>query len=128
MNYVTTKKELLAVVNAFDKFSSYFLGSEIIVYTDHAALKYLFAIQESKPKLLRWILLLQEFDLEIRDKKGRENTIAYHLFRMSPIDEIKEKRPIHDAFADESILAITSVPCFADYANYLVGGAIPDNF
>lgn len=63
MNYLTTVKEFLAVVYAFDKFRSYLLGSKAIVYTDHVALKYLFAKQEPKPRLLRWILLLQEFDL-----------------------------------------------------------------
>ncbi|XP_050877139.1 uncharacterized protein LOC127080891 [Lathyrus oleraceus] len=79
MNYATTEKELLAVVYAFDKFKQYLLGSKVVVYTDHAALKYLFAKQESKPRLLRWILLLQEFDVEIRDKRGCENTMADHL-------------------------------------------------
>lgn len=74
------------------------------------------------------ILLLQEFDLEIRDKKGSENIVADHLSRMSPIKEIEEKHPIRDAFADESILAIIGVPWFIDYANYLVGGIIPDDF
>src|SRR4051812_12578448 len=79
INYATTEKELLAVVYAFDKFRSYLLGSKIIVYTDYSALKYLFAKQESKSRLLRWILLFREFDLEIRDKKGCENTVADHL-------------------------------------------------
>src|SRR3954466_5443880 len=65
MNYAIIEKELLAVVYAFDKFRQYLLGSRVIVYTDHATLKYLFAKQDSKPRLLRWILLLQEFDVEI---------------------------------------------------------------
>ncbi|XP_058764184.1 uncharacterized protein LOC131637603 [Vicia villosa] len=128
MNYATTEKELLAVVYAFDKFRSYLLGSKVIVYTDHAALKYLFAKQESKPRLLRWILLLQEFDLEIKDKKGCENTVADHLSRMNPIKETEEEHPIQDTFADERTLAVTGTPWFADYANYLVGGVIPDDF
>jgi hypothetical protein len=128
MNYATTEKELLAVVYAFDKFRSYLLGSKVIVYTDHAALKYLFAKQESKPRLLRWILLLQEFDLEIKDKKGCENTVADHLSRMSPIKETEEEHPIQDTFADEKILAVQEIPWFADYANYVVGGVIPDDF
>jgi hypothetical protein len=79
MNYATTEKELLVVVYAFEKFSQYLLGSKVVVYIDHAALKYLFAKQDSKPRLLRWILLLQEFDVEIRDKRGCENTMADHL-------------------------------------------------
>ncbi|XP_050919717.1 uncharacterized protein LOC127137290 [Lathyrus oleraceus] len=112
MNYATTEKELLAVVYAFDKFRQYLLGSRVIVYTDHAALKYLFAKQDSKPRLLRWILLLQEFDVEIRDKKGCENTVADHLSRISPIEEIEDNRPVKDEFADEHILAVDGVPWF----------------
>ena len=69
VNYATTEKELLAVVFAFDKFRSYLVGSKVILYTDHAAIKYLLSKKDAKPRLIRWILLLQEFDLEIRDKK-----------------------------------------------------------
>ena len=67
LNYTTTKKELLAVVFAMDKFRSYLVGAKVIVYTDHAALKYLLTKKDAKARLIRWILLLQEFDLEIRD-------------------------------------------------------------
>jgi hypothetical protein len=70
LNYSTTEKELLAIVFALDKFRSYLLGSKIIIFYDHAALKYLFSKKDAKSRLIRWILLLQEFDIEIRDKKG----------------------------------------------------------
>jgi hypothetical protein len=70
LNYATTEKELLAVVFAFEKFRSYIVNSKVIVYTDHAAIKYLLAKKDVKPRLSRWILLLQEFDVEIHDKRG----------------------------------------------------------
>ena len=116
------------MVYAFDKFLQYLLGYKAVVYTDHVALKYLYAKQDSKPRLLRWILLLQEFDVLIRDKKGCENTVADHLYQMSPIEETEDKRPRKDEFADEHILPVIGIPWFTDYANYLVGGVIPNDF
>jgi hypothetical protein len=79
VNYTTTKKELLAVVFALDKFGSYLLGSKVIIYSDHAALRHLLAKKEIKPRLIRWILLLQEFDIKIRDKKGTKNVVVDQL-------------------------------------------------
>jgi hypothetical protein len=83
LNYATMEKELLAVVFAFKKFRSYIVNSKVIVYIDHAATKYLLAKEDAKPRLICWILLLQEFDVEIRDKKGVENVVADHLSRMN---------------------------------------------
>jgi hypothetical protein len=82
LNYATTEKELLAVVFAIDKFRSYLVGAKVIIYLDHATLKYLLAKKDAKPRLIRWILLLQEFDIEIRDKKGVGNSVADHLSRL----------------------------------------------
>ena len=76
LNYATTEKELLAVVFAIDKFRSYLVGAKVIIYTDHAALKYLLTKKDAKPPLIRWILLLQEFDLEIKDRKRVKNPVA----------------------------------------------------
>ena len=80
-NYSTTEKEMLAMVFACEKFKPYILGSHVIIHTDHATIKYLMAKKYVKPRLMRWVLLLQEFDLEIQDKKGSDNVIADHLPR-----------------------------------------------
>jgi len=82
VNYYTTEKELLAVIFALEKFRSYLIGSKVILFTNHAALKYLLTKGDSKPRLLRWILFLQEFNLDIKDKKGVENVVADHLSRL----------------------------------------------
>ena len=78
LNYIVIEKELL-VVYALDKFRQYLIGTKIIIYTNHAALKYLLSKHDVKARLIRWILLLLEFNLKIRDKKGTENVIADHL-------------------------------------------------
>ena len=75
-NYTTTEKEFLAVVFALEKFKSYIVGSPITIFTDHAALKYLLSKQDTKPCLTMWILLCQEFNLTIKDKKGVENVVV----------------------------------------------------
>jgi hypothetical protein len=79
LNYATMDKEYLAVVFAFEKFRSYIVNSKVIVYNDHVAIKYLLTKKDAKPRLIRCILLLQEFDVEIRDKKGVENVVADHF-------------------------------------------------
>ncbi|CAN6677813.1 unnamed protein product [Malus baccata var. baccata] len=103
LNYSTTEKELLAIVFALDKFRSYLLGTKVIIYTDHAALKYLLTKKEAKPRLIRWMLLLQEFDIEIRDKKGSENVVADHLSRLVHEEDVV---PIPETFPDEQLMSI----------------------
>ena len=83
-NYTTTEKKFLAVVFALEKFRSYIVSSPVTIFTDHAALKYLLSKQDTKPRLTRWILLCQEFNLTIKDKKGVENVVADHLSRLVP--------------------------------------------
>ncbi|CAN6544134.1 unnamed protein product [Malus baccata var. baccata] len=123
LNYSTTEKELLVVVFALDKFRSYLIGTKVIVFADHAALKYLFTKKEAKPRLIRWMLLLQEFDIEIKDKKGSDNVVADHLSRL-----LCEEEPIHisEMFPDEQFLSIeVSTPWYADLVNYLVSKQVP---
>ncbi|XP_071926219.1 uncharacterized protein [Coffea arabica] len=123
LNYSTTEKELLAVVFALEKFRPYLLGAKITVFSDHAALRYLMTKKDAKPRLIRWILLLQEFDLEIKDKSGAENLVADHLSRLLAH---KEEPPLREAFPEEQLLAIdSSTPWYADLVNFLVTNQLP---
>ena len=70
------------MVFACEKFKPYILGFHAIIHTNHATIKYLMAKKDAKLRLIRWVLLLQEFDIEIRDKKGSDNVITSHLSRI----------------------------------------------
>ncbi|CAN6583767.1 unnamed protein product [Malus baccata var. baccata] len=103
LNYSTIEKELLAVVFALDKFRSYLLGTKVILYSDYTALKYLLTKKKVKPRLIRWMLLLQEFNIEIRDKKGSENVVADHLSRLVQEEDCL---PILETFLGEQLLSL----------------------
>ncbi|GJS40308.1 reverse transcriptase domain-containing protein [Tanacetum coccineum] len=105
-HYTTTEKELLAVVYAFEKFRSYLVLSKSIVYTDHSAIKYLFAKKDAKPRLMRWILLLQEFDV-CHPRQKKEITKTFPLETLGSV-----------------ALRVDSTPWFADFANYHAGNFI----
>ncbi|GJX23026.1 reverse transcriptase domain-containing protein [Tanacetum coccineum] len=118
---------MLAVVYAFEKFRPYLVLSKSIVYTDHSALKYLLSKQDSKPRLLRWVLLLQKFDIIIRDKKGSENLTVDHLSRLeNPYMDVLENKDINETFPLETLGVISSgsTPWFVDYANFHAGNFI----
>lgn len=115
INYSTTEKELLVVVFALKKFHSYLLGIKVIVFSDHAALKYLLKKKEMKSRLIRWILQLHEFDFEMRDKKGMENHVADHL-NCLPLNE--ESLPIKDDFPNEYFFSVRQLtPWYTDIIN-----------
>nr|GFC86248.1 reverse transcriptase domain-containing protein [Tanacetum cinerariifolium] len=99
-NYTTTEKEMLAVVYAFEKFRSYLIMNRSIVYTEHSALKYLFSKKDAKARLLRWILLLQEFDFKELNE----------TFPLESLNKVAHQDP--------------STPWFADLANYHAGNFI----
>ena len=128
-NYSTTEKEILAIVFACEKFRPYILGSHVIIHTDHAAIKYLMAKKEAKPRLIRWVLLLQEFDLEKKDKKGFDNVIADHLSKMEKPAVQEEEREIAENFPDEQLFQLSlQSPWYADIVNFLACGIMPLEF
>ncbi|GJS38223.1 reverse transcriptase domain-containing protein [Tanacetum coccineum] len=126
-NYTTTEKEMLAVVNAFEKFRSYLIMNKSVVYTDHSALKYLFNKKDAKARLLRWVLLLQEFDFLVIDTKGAENYAADHLSRLeNPYENVFDPKEINETFPFETLNMMTShdnqsTSWFADITNYHAG-------
>ncbi|GJW77464.1 reverse transcriptase domain-containing protein [Tanacetum coccineum] len=117
-NYTITKKELMAVVFAFDKFRSYLVLSKTIVHTDHSALRHLFKKQDAKPRLIHWILLLQEFDIEIKDRKGTENVASDHLSQIEN-EETSDDNEVDDNIPGETLMGMNTKdePWFADFAN-----------
>ncbi|GJT27905.1 reverse transcriptase domain-containing protein [Tanacetum coccineum] len=124
-SYTTTEKEMLAVVYAFKKFRSYLIMNKSVVYTDHYTLKYLFNKKDAKARLLRWVLLLQEFDFKVIDTKGAKNYATDHLSRLeNPYENVFDPKEINETFPLETLNTVTShqsTPWFADIANYHAG-------
>ena len=117
------------MVFAWDKFRSYIVDSKVTVHTDHAAIKYLMEKKDAKPRLIRWVLLLQEFDLHITGRKGAENPVADNLSRLENV--LGDPLPVDDSFLDEQLAAINvahNTPWYADYANYIVAKYLPPSF
>ncbi|RDY06827.1 Tf2-11, partial [Mucuna pruriens] len=113
LNYTITKKELLEIVFALDKFCSYLLVSKIVVFSKIFLLKK----PDAKPRLIQWMLLFQEFNIVIIDKKGAKNSITDHLSR---IERDNDPMPIKDEFPDEQLLHITTpTPWFTDICNFV---------
>ena len=114
------------MVFACDKFRPYIVDSKVTVHTDHAAIKYLMEKKDAKPRLIRWVLLLQEFDLHIIDRKGAENPVGDNLSRLENV--LDDPLPIDDSFPDEQLAAINvsnNTPWYADYANYIDAKYLP---
>lgn len=125
MNYTTMEKEMLIAVFAYDKFRSYLIGIKVIIYADHVAIQYLFEKKDAKPHLIRWIMLLQEFDVEIRDKRGSKNVVIDYLSRLEN-EKVVDDSQIQEIFPDELVLAISlRVPWYAEFVNYLACRKMP---
>ena len=98
-----------------------------MVFTNHLALKYPLTKQDAKARLIKWIFLLQEFNLQIKDKKEVENVIADHLSRLA-IAHNYHSLPINDDFLEESLMLIEVAPWYAHIANYLVTIEVPSEW
>ena len=85
------------------------VGSDIVIFTDHSAFKYLLTKQNAKARLIRWVLLLREFNLQIKDKKGIENVVADHLSRLI-IAHNTHSPPINDEFPEETLMQLENAP------------------
>ena len=125
-NYSTIEKEMLAIVFACEKFRLYILGFHIIIHIDHAIIKYLMAKKEAKQRLNMWVLLLQEFNQEIKDKKGCDNVIADHLSRVENLIVQDEEKEIAEHFPDEQLFKLSlQSPWYAYIMNFLACGIMP---
>ena len=109
MNYSTTEKTLFAVVFALDKFCAYLIGSPITIFTDHSTFKYLIFKKDAKVRIIRWILLLQEFDLTIKNNKVAEKVVADHLSHLE-FNDSTNTLAIRDNFPNENLFAVTKLP------------------
>ena len=120
---------MLAIVFACEKFRPYILGSHVIIHIDYATINYLMAKKETKPRLMRWVLLLQEFDLEIKDKKGCDSVIVDHLLRVEKPVVQEEEREIAESFPDEQLFHLSlQSPWYYDIVNFLACGIMPPEF
>ena len=116
------------MVFACENFRPYILGSHVIIHTDHVAIKYLMAKKEAKPRLIIWVLLLQEFDLEIKDKKGCDNVIADHLSRVEKTTVKEEEKEVAENFPNEQLFQLSfQLPWYVDIVNFLACGVMPQN-
>ena len=109
LNYATTEKEMLTIVYALEKFKSYLVGSRVFIFTDHAAIKYLFTKANSKPRPIRWVFLIQEFDIVIKDNKGSKNVVTDHFSKLVNEEVTQEDQEIRDEFPDESLLHVNDL-------------------
>eukprot|EP00253_Pinus_taeda_P002632 PITA_02632 len=123
LNYTVTEKEFLVVVHAINKFRHYITGYKNFVHTDHSTIRYLMKKPVTNGRVTRWLLLLQEFNITVLDRPGKQNTVADFFSR---IQNTNEDSPVEDKFPDKYLFAVTTkTPWYADIANYLVTGKLP---
>ncbi|XP_038895812.1 uncharacterized protein LOC120083978 [Benincasa hispida] len=116
------EKEMLAVVFALEKLRQYLIETNVVVYTDHSVIN-LMTKKDAKPRLIRWVLFLQEFNLEIKDRKGTENLVVDHLSRLENCEVQGREKDIEERFPDELLMSVDiNVPWYVDIVNFIVCG------
>eukprot|EP00253_Pinus_taeda_P035345 PITA_35345 len=126
LNYTVTEKEMLAIIHVVNKFQHYITGYEVFVHTEHSSIKYLINKPITNGRVTRWLLLLQEFNITVLDRPGKENQVADFLSRLQNSGEVV---PVEDSFLDENLFAISIVnPWYDDLANYLSTKKTPPYF
>ena len=124
LNYIVIEKEFLAAIYAINKFRHYITGYSTLVHTDHSTIKYLMNKPITNARVTIWLLLLQEFDITIVDRPGKENVVVDFLSRL----KTDENSPVDDSFPDEYLFAVSAhSPWYADISNYLVAGKLPSH-
>ena len=117
------------MVFSCEKFRPYTLGSHVIIHTNHTTIKYLMAKKDAKPRLIRWVLVLQEFDLDIKDKKGSDNVIADHSSRLEKPREDERGIELEENFPDEHLFQVlVQIPWYVDIVNFMACGIMPPEF
>ena len=123
LNYTMTEKEFLAVIYAINKFRHYIIGYQVFMYNNHFAIKYLANKPIINGRITHWLLLLQEFDITIKDPPGKENVVIDFLSRFPKIDEMLA---VDDQFPDEHLFSVAiKTPWYPDVENYLAVGKLP---
>jgi hypothetical protein len=123
LNYMVTEKDFIEVINSFNKFRHYIIGYPVLLYIDHAAIKYLMNKHITNGRVTRWLFLLHEYDINILNKLGKDNIVADFL---SILTSNENEPSIEYSFPNEHLFAVsTKSPWFTDIANYLVLGRIP---
>jgi len=123
LNYIVAEKEFLAVIYAINKFKHYITGCPVVLYIDHSAIKYLANKPITNGKVTRCLILLQEFNITIKDRPGKENLVADFLSRVPKTDD---STTVEDQFLDEHLFAVTIKKLwYTNFANYLAVGKLP---
>ena len=109
-SYTTTEKDQLDLVYAFEKFRAYLKGTKVIVHTKHATLRYLGAKKDAKPRLIRWVLLLQEFNFYVKNRKDCEHKVVNHLSKLETAKKQHSEHEIDHTFPNELVFSHHELP------------------